>query len=104
MFIEIMKFDEAYFKTYQPVCNGNHKTSDTKMLEKKCDINIARTIDLANEMIKLAQDGYDQREDPGCGVLYGIMLDSGYRLLDLAQKEKAKHIQKGWWHNSIKKG
>lgn len=83
--------------------NTNTKASDTKMLEKKCDINIARTIDLANEMIKLAQVGYDQREDPGCGVLYGIMLDSGYRLLDLALKEKNKHIQKGWWNNSIRK-
>ncbi|MBU0464945.1 MAG: hypothetical protein KKD21_01960 [Proteobacteria bacterium] len=48
-------------------------------------------------MIKLAQTGYEQREDPGCGVLYGILLDSGYRLLDLAQKEKHTHIQKGWW-------
>jgi len=67
------------------------------MLKKKCDINIARTIDLAQEMIKLAQAGYEQREDPACGVLYGILLDSGYRLLDLAQKEKHTHMQKGWW-------
>ena len=73
------------------------------MLGKKCDINIARTIDLAQKMIKLAQMGYEQREDPGCGVLYGILLDSGYRLLDLAQKEKHTHMQKGWWDNSIKK-
>ena len=67
------------------------------MLKKKCDINIGRTIDLAREMIKLARIGYEQREDPGCGVLYGILLDSGYRILELAEKEKAKHIQKGWW-------
>lgn len=66
------------------------------MLKKNCDINIAQTIDLANEMIKLAQTGYEQREDPGCGVLYGILLDSGYRILDLAQKEKQKHVEKGW--------
>ena len=72
------------------------------MLEKKCDINIDRTIDLANEMIKLAQAGYEQREDPGCGILYGIMLDSGYRLLSLAQKEKERHIQKGWWNDSVR--
>ena len=66
------------------------------MLKKNCDINIAQTIDLAHEMIKLAQTGYEQRADPGCGVLYGILLDSGYRILDLAQKEKQKHIEKGW--------
>jgi len=73
------------------------------MLKKKCDKNIAKAIELAQEMIKLAQKGYEQQEDPGCGVLYGILLDSGYRLLDLAQKEKHAHIQKGWWDNSINK-
>jgi hypothetical protein len=69
---------------------------------KQCDINIARTIELAQEMILLARSGYEQREDPDCGVLYGILLDSGYRILDLAQKERQKHIEKGWWNKSIK--
>ena len=64
------------------------------MLDKKCDINISRTIDLAQEMIQLAQTGYEQREDPSCGILYGILLDSGYRLLDLAQKEEHAHRNK----------
>ena len=72
------------------------------MLKKKCDKNIARTIAMAQEMIQLAQQGYEQQQDPGCGVLYGILMDSGYRLLDLAQKEKHAHIQKGWWDDTIK--
>ena len=72
------------------------------MLKKNCDKNIARTIDLAREMIALAQKGYEQQEDPGCGVLYGILLDSGYRLLDLAEKEKNAHIQKGWWDANVR--
>ncbi len=71
------------------------------MPHKKCDKNIARTIDMANEMIDLARQGYDQHEDPGCGVLYGILLDSGYRILDLALKEKQAHIQKGWWQETV---
>jgi hypothetical protein len=70
---------------------------------KKCDINIDRTIDLAQEMIVLARTGYEQREDPDCGVLYGILLDSGYKIFDLAQKEKQKHIEKGWRKDSAKK-
>ncbi len=74
------------------------------MLNKKCDKNIADTIDLARQMIALAQKGYEQQEDPGCGALYGILLDSGYRLLELAQKEKKAHIQKGWWNTSLNKG
>ena len=72
------------------------------MLKKKCDTNIASTIKLAKKMIHLAQEGDENREDPGCGVLYGILLDSGYKILDLAQREKQNHIDKGWWEESIK--
>ncbi|MEA1967133.1 MAG: hypothetical protein U9N77_02800 [Thermodesulfobacteriota bacterium] len=72
------------------------------MLEKKCDKNIARTIKLAQQMIQLAKDGDEHREDSACGVLYGILIDSGYRLLNLAQKEKQHHIEKGWWNEKIK--
>lgn len=64
------------------------------MLKKKCDINIEKTIDMARQMIKLAHTGYEQREDPNCGVLYGILLDSGYRILNLARKEQQAHIRK----------
>ncbi len=64
------------------------------MLKKKCDINIEKTIDTARQMIKLAHTGYEQREDPNCGVLYGILLDSGYRILNLALKEQQAHIRK----------
>lgn len=71
------------------------------MPSKKCDKNIARTIALANEMIAMAHHGYDDHEDPGCGVLYGILLDSGYRILDLALKEKQAHIDKGWWYETV---
>lgn len=71
------------------------------MTVKKCDENIARTISLAKEMIDLAHLGYDHHEDPGCGVLYGILLDTGYRILDLALKEKQAHIKKGWWLDTV---
>ncbi len=67
------------------------------MLKKKCDTNIARTIKLAQQMIRLAQDGDEHREDPGCGILYGILLDSGYKILKLAIQEKNNHIRKGSW-------
>ncbi|MCP4023632.1 MAG: hypothetical protein GY729_17435 [Desulfobacteraceae bacterium] len=72
------------------------------MTMKKCDTNIARTIKLAQQMIQLAQEGDENREDPGCGVLYGILLDNGYRILNLAQNEKQRHIEKGWWNKSTK--
>jgi len=53
-------------------------------LKRNCDKNISSTIELAQEMIRLAQKGYDEHEDPNCGVLYGILPDTGYRILELA--------------------
>lgn len=64
---------------------------------KPCDQNIKKTIEIANQMISLATKGDADREDAGCGVLYGIMLDSAYRIRKLAEAEKREHIKKGWW-------
>ena len=49
------------------------------------------------EMIDLADRGDADREDTSCGVLYGILRDSAYKLRKLAEKEKEAHIQKGIW-------
>ena len=66
---------------------------------KPCDKNIKRTLQLTSEMLKLAEIGDAQREDTGCGILYGVLLDSAYKLIKLAEKEKEAHIKKGWWKN-----
>jgi hypothetical protein len=64
---------------------------------KPCDHNLRQVILLAERMIKLANDGDDDREDTGCGILYGMLRDSGYKIKQLAEAEKVKHIAKGWW-------
>ena len=48
-------------------------------------------------MIKLADKGDIDREDNGCGILYGILRDSAYKPKQLAETEKENHIKKGWW-------
>jgi hypothetical protein len=48
-------------------------------------------------MIDLADKGDIEREDVGCGILYGILRDSAYKLKQLAEKEKTAHMEKGWW-------
>jgi len=58
---------------------------------------ILKTIDLVDKMVALADEGDDVREDAGCGVLYGVLRDSAFRIKGLAEAEKAAHIQKGWW-------
>ncbi len=67
---------------------------------KSCDHNIVEAINLATQMIRLAEIGDIDREDVGCGILYGVLRDSGYKLKLLAEKEKAAHIKKGWWDES----
>jgi hypothetical protein len=48
-------------------------------------------------MIKVADEGDIEREDNGCGILYGVLRDSAYKVKKLAEQEKEKHIEKGWW-------
>lgn len=64
---------------------------------KPCDRNILRTLELISEMIELANVGDIDREDTGCGILYGMLRDSAYKLKKLAEQEKENHIKKGWW-------
>ncbi len=48
-------------------------------------------------MLGIAEKGNTDREDDGCGILYGVMLDSAYKIKQIAEAEKEKHIKKGWW-------
>jgi hypothetical protein len=71
---------------------------------KACDNNIKRTIQLTREMIRLADQGDEDREDTGCGVLYGVLRDSAYKIRQLAEKEKGRHRAKGWWQENRSPG
>ncbi len=64
---------------------------------KPCDENIKKTLKLTGEMLDLADKGDTVREDTGCGVLYGVLRDSAYKIRKLAEAEKEAHIKKGWW-------
>ena len=64
---------------------------------KPCNNNIKKTLNLVDEMIRIADMGDIEREDNGCGILYGVLRDSAYKVKKLAEQEKEKHIEKGWW-------
>ncbi|MGD8980859.1 MAG: hypothetical protein PVH67_03765 [Desulfobacterales bacterium] len=64
---------------------------------KRCNHNIKKTLNLVDEMIRIADKGDIEREDNGCGILYGVLRDSAYKVKKLAEQEKEKHIEKGWW-------
>lgn len=48
-------------------------------------------------MVDLSDEGDADREDTGCGILYGVLRDSAYKLKKLAEEEKKTHIKKGLW-------
>jgi hypothetical protein len=64
---------------------------------KPCNNHIRRTIELTIEMIEISEKGDADREDAGCGILYGVLRDSAYKLRKMAEVEKQAHIKKGWW-------
>jgi len=64
---------------------------------KLCDRTIKKTFELVENMLEIADQGDAVREDTGCGVLYGVVKDSAFKIKKLAEAEKEAHIKKGWW-------
>jgi len=64
---------------------------------KACNQNIRKTLKLVEKMIELANLGDEDREDVGCGILYGILRDSAYRIKKIAEDEKNTHMDNGKW-------
>ena len=64
---------------------------------KPCNQNIVKTLHLVEQMIALADRGDEDRQDVGCGVLYGVLRDTAYKLKRMAEEEKRSHQEKGWW-------
>ena len=67
------------------------------MTLKQCNENILKAMELAGQLIELAEDGDGFREDESCGVLFGVVRDSGYKIKALAQKEMNNHQAAGRW-------
>lgn len=64
---------------------------------RPCNLHIVKTLQLTEKMIRLADRGEADRSDNGCGILYGVLRDSAYKLRKLAEEEKRNHVRKGWW-------
>jgi hypothetical protein len=77
--------------------NRAHESSPGDISVKPCNMHIMKTLSLVEEMMALADQGDADREDNGCGILYGVLRDSAYKLKKLAEAEKQNHIIKGWW-------
>ena len=64
---------------------------------KACNEIIKETLSLADLMLSLSDKGDLVREDDSCGILYGVMRDTAYKIRKMAEAEKEAHIRKGQW-------
>lgn len=69
-------------------------------MDRPCNESIRKTLRLTEQMMRVADEGDIHREDVGCGVLYGILRDSAYKIRQLAKQERSAHMRKGWWHSA----
>ncbi len=55
------------------------------------DKNLKKVTDICYEMLELADYGDKFRFDDGCGVVYGLLRDSAYKIRDMAKQELSQH-------------
>jgi hypothetical protein len=61
--------------------------------------NLLKTIRLTREMLALADEGDRDRNDDSCGIVYGVLRDTAYRLRKLAEQECDRHRASGKWES-----
>lgn len=64
---------------------------------RECNEMLQKTLQLTELMVEIADRGDGAREDVGCGVLYGLLRDSAFKIRKVAEEEREAHIRKGWW-------
>ncbi len=64
------------------------------MSSEETDDNLKNLISLCGQMLDLADRGDAERTDAGCGVVYGTLRDSAYKMRQMAKSELQKHISK----------
>ncbi len=57
--------------------------------------NLKKVISFCAEMLELADLGDNYRFDDGCGVVFGTLRDSAYKIRKLAEEELERHNKKG---------
>jgi hypothetical protein len=76
------------------VCGKSSGAREGNAPGRPSDLCLRRTLELAEHMLRLADEGDALRDDPGCGVLYGVLRDSAYKLQRLAEAERRAHLRK----------
>jgi hypothetical protein len=72
------------------------------VIMKECNQNLLTVLEISDKLLFIADKGDIEREDDGCGVVYGIVRDTAYKIKTLAEKEIEKHKLKGNWDTDSK--
>jgi hypothetical protein len=67
------------------------KGAENLIMGTECNQHIQRAMALADELLALADAGDEVRQDVGCGVLFGTIRDSAYKIRALAELELVEH-------------
>jgi hypothetical protein len=67
---------------------------------KMCNEMLRRTLALTEQMVEIANQGDEAREDVGCGVLYGLLRDSAFKIRKVTEEEIEAHVRKGRWSST----
>jgi len=71
---------------------------------RACNDILKKTLRLTETMIEIADLGDAAREDVGCGILYGLLRDSAFKIRKMAEEEMDAHVRKGWWARKKRPG
>jgi len=66
-------------------------------MSKDDNQSLIRTLELTREMKSVADYGDRVRNDGSCGVIYGILRDTAYKLQKLIESEIEAHRKLGYW-------
>jgi len=70
-----------------------------RTMSKPYNENLLTLLRLTKEMLALADEGDRDRDDSSCGIIYGVLRDSAYKLRRLADQECEKHKASGKWQD-----
>ena len=62
------------------------------MSSEEINGNLKSLIALCGQMLDLADRGDAERTDAGCGVVYGTLRDTAYKMRQMAKSELHKHV------------
>jgi len=62
-----------------------------------CNENIVEALEMAKQLLILADMGDLDSEDDGCRVLYGVVRDCAYKIRAQAERERDAHKIRGIW-------